>query len=319
MEFQTKHTRFRGYQLKTKGSSFSYWNGSHFSLGEARYNDDNKNSIWHELKMCGKTSIDLLHITSWDADHCSSTELNNILKELKPKRIEYPGYPIDTNTQNQLDSLAAILKYEAGDVNAPKVIKVDKIDPTYIATLGTSSEWDFSNILFNNKKDYPTSNNNSTIKLFKTGCFSVLSLGDLELEEISKWLVQFKAIKTEVDVLIMAHHGSDNGFTTADFLDAVKPKVAFCLCDYGNQYDHPSKNVIQLLGNKKIDYYSTKQGDVIIESIEDHQKKYRVWDYISDGEKLREYPSTYNSKRYSKHTSDNFLKMIQNFNKNKGL
>lgn len=310
MEFQTKHTRFRAYQLKSKGSSFSYWDGSNFTLCEARYNDDNKNSIWHELKVCGKTSIDLLHITSWDADHCSSTELINLLKELKPKRIEYPGYPIDTNTPNQVASLAAITNYEASELTTPKIIRVNKIDGDYVSKLNNATEWGYSNILFNNKKDYPASNNNSTIKLFKTGCFSVLSLGDLELEEISKWLVQFKMIKTEVDILIMAHHGSDNGFTTADFLDAVKPKVAFCLCDFDNQYDHPSKNVLQLLLNRKIDYYSTKQGDVIIESIEDHQKKYKVWDYISNGGKLRESPETYRTKRSSKAFLDALNKII---------
>ncbi len=45
MEILAKHTRFRAYQLKSKGSSFSYWGGARFVLGEARYNDDNKNSI----------------------------------------------------------------------------------------------------------------------------------------------------------------------------------------------------------------------------------------------------------------------------------
>lgn len=311
MEILAKHTRFRAYQLKSKGSSFSYWNGSHFTLCEARYNNDNKNSIWHELKVCGKTSIDLLHITSWDADHCSSTELNNILKELKPKRIEYPGYPIDNKLQNQVDSLATIINYEASDPTSPKNIKVNKIDGEYISKLSEAIEWNYNDLLLNNKKDYPQSNNNSTIRLFKSGSFSVLSLGDLELEEISKWLIRFSTIKTEVDVLIMAHHGSDNGFTTADFLDAVKPKVAFCLCDYGNQYEHPSKNVIQLLSNKKIGYYSTKQGDVIIESIGDHKTQYRVWDYISDGEKLREYPETYRTKRSSKAFLDALNKIIK--------
>ena len=59
MELLSKHTRFRAYQLKSKGASFSYFDGNHFTLCEARYNNDNKNSIWHELKMCGKSSIDI--------------------------------------------------------------------------------------------------------------------------------------------------------------------------------------------------------------------------------------------------------------------
>ena len=56
MELKNIHTRFRAYQMTVKGSSFSYWDSSTgiFVLGEARFNDDNKASIFHELSKCGK-------------------------------------------------------------------------------------------------------------------------------------------------------------------------------------------------------------------------------------------------------------------------
>lgn len=65
----SKNTRFRAYQLGSKGSSFSYSVDNHFTLIEARYNDINKKSIQFELKKIGVQYIDCLHITSWD-DHC---------------------------------------------------------------------------------------------------------------------------------------------------------------------------------------------------------------------------------------------------------
>lgn len=297
MEIISKHTRFRAYQLTTKGSSFSYWDGTNFTLGEARYNQDNKNSIWHELKVCGMQRITTLHITSWDSDHCSSTELIQILLELKPIVIEYPGYEIHSEIQNQVDCLRIIENYIKLDGNNPKVLKANKLDSSYISTLPSATSWDYKNILFNNKKDYPEPNNNSSIKLFKSGCFSVLSLGDLEKREISDWLTKFSVIQNEVDILIMAHHGSDNGFTTNEFLNTINPKAAICLCDYGNQYSHPSKSVLGLLQTRGIEYYSTKSGDIIIESINNHTTQYKLWNFISNGMKLESVSKPINTKR----------------------
>lgn len=315
MEILAKHTRFRAYQLKSKGSSFSYWDGTRFVLGEARYNDDNKNSIWHELKRCGKGAIDVLHITSWDADHCASSELENILKDLKPKTIECPGHSINKEIQNQVDSLKLISAYLSAGKNTPKIVKVNKLDTTYISSLNSAKPWTYNNIIYDNKKDYKEENNNSNIKLFKAGNFSVLSLGDLEKEEISKWLASFDIIKNEVDVMLLAHHGSDNGFTSSDFLGAVKPKVAISLSNWNNQHNHPSAAILSRLRDKKIDYYSTKQGDLIIESIGDHTRQYSVWNFIADGEKLKEEPKKYKTKRASKETTDKLVEAIKNWKK----
>ncbi|MBN8694583.1 MAG: hypothetical protein J0L69_15420 [Bacteroidetes bacterium] len=297
MELKKKHTRLRAYQLRSKGSSFSYWDGTNLTLCEARYNDDNKASIWHEIKRCGQNKIDFLHITSWDADHCSSSELEAILKELKPREVEIPGYEIDKNIQNQVDCLKLIEAYKlqsTGETAAPKVIKVDK---TFVTDLGNATEWAYESIHYNNRKDYSKSNNNSTVKLFKNGSFSLLSLGDLEEEEISNWLIQFSTIKNEVDVMILAHHGSDNGFTSEKFLDAVKPSVGLSLCDWGNQHDHPSRTTIKKLEDRKIYNCTTKNGDVIIESIDDHTGDFKVWDFMAGGKELKEAPRQFTSKR----------------------
>lgn len=315
MEIRSKHTRFRAYQLRSKGSSFSYWDGSRFILGEARYNKDNKNSIWHELKVCGKTSIDVLHITSWDSDHCAAVDLEGILEDLKPNLIECPGHPINTGIQNQVTSHTLINNYLSSNKAIPKTINVVKLDPNYISSLFPAKAWSYNNIIYNNKKDYSEENNNSSIKLFKSGSFSVLSLGDLEKDEISQWLSKFNIIQNEVDVLLLSHHGSDNGFTSSYFLNSVKPKVAISLSNWNNQHNHPSPAIISRIRNKKIDYYSTKQGDLIIESIDDHTRKFKVWNFIFNGGQLKEEPKTYTTKRGSKESVDKFIYIINNWEK----
>ena len=92
------YTRFRAYQLKTVGSSMSISVNNHFTLIEARYNDDNKEHIKWELNNLGISHIDVLHITSWDKDHCNLSELQSILKELRPQEIEHPNYKPHTET-----------------------------------------------------------------------------------------------------------------------------------------------------------------------------------------------------------------------------
>lgn len=59
-------TRFLAYQLGEPGSSFSYFADEHFTLIEAKLTDRSYSSLEAELEACGKTSIDTLHITSWD-------------------------------------------------------------------------------------------------------------------------------------------------------------------------------------------------------------------------------------------------------------
>lgn len=315
MELINKHTRFRAYQLSTKGASCSYFNGSYFTLIEARFNDDNRNSIVHELKVCGKSSIDALHITSWDSDHCTSSDLEAILDELSPSRIEYPGYEIDKSVDNQVSCLKLISDYATESAKKQKTVSVYKIDHSFVSNLNQATSWEYRDVIYNNRKDYPEPNNNSTIRLFRSGCFVILSLGDLEKEEISKWLAEDEFIKNEVDILLLAHHGADNGFTTADFLSSVKPKVGIALCNWSNQHGHPDENVLRRLRDGSIDYYSTKQGDLILESTDDHTKKFKVWNYISGGNALNESPKTYHTKKSSKKTIEEMALALKNYGK----
>lgn len=267
------YTRFRAYQLGEKGASFSISVDQYFILIEARYNSVSKPHVIYEMGLSGVAHIDVLHITSWDEDHCKPTELEDIIRELGPSVIECPGYAPHTITG--LMSLSLILKSGCKVVRVtPSIVK----NQIFSRLVGRDLFYGPINI-----EEGSTSNNMSVIKLFRIGSFQVLSLGDCEDSDIADELVKNEVITKEVDILILAHHGADNGFTTTGFLKAVNPRVAICACDWDNMYSHPSDKVRSMLSNLGIKYYSTKAGDIIVQSIDKYN--FKISNYITNNEK----------------------------------
>lgn len=271
-----KKTRFRAYQLGSAGSSFSYSVDSHFTLIEARLNKMNFSGISHELKLCGRETISCLHITSWDQDHCNPNELELILKLFKPSRIEYPGY--SPHTDSGRESLRLIREYNNNDYGV-----INCVSPQYLEGLEAGKEAQYSNIIYNPTKLSEKSNDNSTVKLFRQGRFTVISLGDCEDASIAECISNCSLAK-ETDVMILAHHGADNGFTTKEFIQAIKPKIAICSSNYDNQFDHPKQNIRDLLHSEDINLCTTKTGDVVVVCNEDN--KIKVYNLISNSTKI---------------------------------
>ncbi len=288
MEYKSLNTRFRAYQLENGGSSFSYFDGSSFTLIEARVPKTIATSIMAELKACRKSIIDCLHITSWDTDHCSKNDLEFIIEKLKPARIEYPGYEPHTNRGKEC--LEIVKKHN----------NAQKIDGFYIRSLNNATNWTYQNIMYNNPKDYENANDNSTVKLFRTGAFTVLSLGDVEKSEIADYLLSTgDIIKNEVDVMILAHHGADNGFTSEKFIQGVSPKVAICTSNYGNQYDHPKHEIRKLLYANDVTLYTTKTGDVVIKTIGDNTIEYKAINLKANSTEVSS-DKNFHTKRYDR-------------------
>lgn len=136
------YTRFRAYQLGAEGSSFSFYDGTNFTLIEARLNDINKPRVIAELANCGLSKINCLHITSWDTDHCAKNDLEDILSSFDPGRIEYPGYEPHTDTAKEC--LRVITEYK--NKNKNKIVV--KVDPSYIKSLEDAQSWGYKSILF---------------------------------------------------------------------------------------------------------------------------------------------------------------------------
>lgn len=272
MTIKSKFTRFRAYQLCSSGSSFSYFNSSRFTLIEARYNETNKGSIEAEMGICGVNQIDNLHITSWDRDHCSPSELEEILKDLKPKKIEYPGY--EPHSEAGKKSLKIIQAYKSKSDVSKKVVSVT---PDYIKSLDKAENYGYKDTFHHPRAiDDKNGNNNSTVKHFRSGSFNVLSLGDVECTNIASGLRRQRTIKNETDVMILAHHGANNGFTTSAFIKKVRPTIAIASADYANQFKHPKQEIRDLLHKNDVKLFTTKSGDVLVFSIKQHIGHYKV-------------------------------------------
>ncbi|MBM4843586.1 hypothetical protein HYO58_08505 [Vibrio parahaemolyticus] len=288
MSALSKFTRFRAYKLSSKGSSFSYFDSESFTLIEARYNESNKPSIEEELQLCEVTRINCLHITSWDVDHCSPSELSKIIEELKPNLIQYPGYT--PHTDSGRESLRIIKEFERGfknkNPNSTRKVAI-QITPKYLNSLSPAKSFKYKNIILHPKNIVENSpNDNSTVKLFRSGSFNVASLGDVESSSISSYLSKCSSMQNEVDILILAHHGADNGFTTNKFLRSVKPNFAICSSNYDNQYEHPKKEIRELLYEFQIPIFTTKTGDIIIASTGKHVGDYEITNLISNNDKV---------------------------------
>jgi competence protein ComEC len=277
-------TRFRAYQLDRAGSSYSYFADGKFTLIEAMATESSTPTLLAELAACGKMYLDTLHITSWDSDHCNEQSLDWILRNLQPGKVEYPGYEPHTDCARACQAL--IRGYHGKPTPSGSSSRIQRIDPAYINSLGWAEQLGYRDIFYHPRQVVEKSNDNSTIKFFRTGMFNVLSLGDVESTNIGSMLRMCKTLCAETDVMILAHHGSANGVTTKPFLERIRPSVAVCTSNYGNQYEHPSKEVSNLLHDMQIRKFTTKTGDVLIQSIAPHFSHFRVSNLITNSTQL---------------------------------
>jgi competence protein ComEC len=253
-------TKFRAFQLNSHGSLFSFYKSNTYNLIEARIPKGGIGVLQADLEIHNKQTIDVLHITSWDTDHCCYDDLVQILNHFRPATIEVPDYTPESE-ESKL-SRSVIMKYD--DIHQQYIHNVKVISKEYIKSLSNAQSKDTSNVVFESSYNSDCKNDMSLIKLFRSLGFNVLSLGDCESADIANRLMDHSIIIEEVDVLILPHHGADNGFITEVFLRKVNPKIAVCSSNYDNQYDHPRQEIRNLLYEKGICLYTTKTGDIVI-------------------------------------------------------
>lgn len=272
-------SKFRAFQLDSPGSLFSFYKQNVYTLIEARIPKGGIEELLDDMAFHNKECLDVLHITSWDADHCTYNDLVSIINHLRPQTIEIPDYGSDTIDGKLCRNL--ILKYD--DIHQKYIQNVKVINQAYISSLSNGVAFGKNDIVYPSLFDCNNKNDMSLIRLFRSTGFNVLSLGDCESAAIASSLMNKSFIQTEVDVLILAHHGADNGFTTTAFLDILKPKIAICSSNYDNMYAHPKPEIRKLLFDRDIRLMTTKTGDVIIYQHEGFEYATAV-NMISDNE-----------------------------------
>ncbi|MBI1809180.1 MAG: MBL fold metallo-hydrolase, partial [Gemmatimonadetes bacterium] len=85
----------------------------------------------------------------------------------------------------------------------------------------------------------------STVALVRYGSVRFLLTGDAEAPE-EEWLLRHWLQTLHADVLKVAHHGSTTS-STAEFVAAVRPRVAVVSVGAVNSYGHPGTPVIRRL------------------------------------------------------------------------
>ena len=121
----------------------------------------------------------------------------------------------------------------------------------------------------NNSEEAPVldsseENNQSICILLKNGDNKVLFTGDAEQEE-ERYLVE-SGRDIQADVYMIGHHGSSSSSSEL-LLDAVRPKYAGISCGTGNDYGHPTQEVLDRLWDKDVSVFRTdEQGNIIMTS-----------------------------------------------------
>jgi competence protein ComEC len=87
-------------------------------------------------------------------------------------------------------------------------------------------------------------NNASVVLLLESRGTRVLLTGDAELP-VERLLAE-RGLLTAVTVLKVGHHGSTSS-TSAELLDAIRPRIALISCGVGNDYGHPAPETLDRL------------------------------------------------------------------------
>jgi len=103
----------------------------------------------------------------------------------------------------------------------------------------------------------------SSVARIRVGDVSFLLTGDAEAPE-ERWLLAHQAAQLRADVLKVAHHGSATS-SSAEFLEAVQPRLALVSVGAGNIYVHPNGGVLRALAaHGAITLRTDRQGTVVV-------------------------------------------------------
>lgn len=236
-------------------STFITINGCNMLIDSG--NDQDGYYIVQFLKAQNIDKIDYFILTHCDEDHIGGAY--KILDELQIGTLYMPSKENDTQTYEIL--LEAI---ERNNININTNLKASKETQYAIG----NANWKVLSVDAKNNL-----NDSSIVIELAYGNTKYLFMGDAttRVEEMVEW--------NEVDVLKVAHHGS-NSSTSKQFLEKVKPKYAIISVGRDNSHNLPDIDIVERLKNNNIKIYRTDESNTI-------------W-LTSDGTKIEINPLKYN-------------------------
>ncbi|EID45370.1 DNA internalization-related competence protein ComEC/Rec2 [Parageobacillus thermoglucosidasius] len=193
--------------------------------------DVGKDVVVPFLKSKGVRHIDKLIATHGDIDHIGAAA--EIIHHLSVKQLVIGKVKTESLLQEKLVQLA----------------KQKNIEVAQLARGDKWTEGEVSFYVLHPFSAYRDDNNHSVVLYAKLGGLFWLLTGDLEEEGEMELINAFPQLK--VDVLKVAHHGSDTS-TTELFLKQMEPKIALISVGKHNRYGHPSPNVIERLTERNV-------------------------------------------------------------------
>jgi competence protein ComEC len=203
-------------------------------------NDQDGYYIVQFLKAQNIDKIDYFILTHCDEDHIGGAY--KVLDELQIGTLYMPSKENDTQTYERL--LKAI---ERNNININTKLKESKETQYAIG----NANWKVLSVDAKNNL-----NDSSIVIELDYGNTKYLFMGDAttRVEEMVEW--------NEVDVLKVAHHGS-NSSTSQLFLEKVKPQYAIISVGRDNSHNLPDIDIIERLKNNNIKIYRTDENNTI--------------------------------------------------------
>jgi len=179
-------------------------------------------------------TIEVLIITHGDSDHIGG--LNDLKK----------GYKIEKYFSNEQEVYS--LKLSQNDVISTNMFDFEVVNPSKILETNEDNK--------NSIAGYLIYKGSVEWKAFLSA--------DID-KETEQRLVWQKILDKQVNVLKIAHHGSENG-TSNEILDFLKSKIAVISVGKNNRFDHPRKEVLKRLKLRGIEIKRTDEvGDVVFD------------------------------------------------------
>lgn len=194
------------------------------------------------LKASGVGAVDVVVVSHMDADHYNGIE--QILEE-NLVEIRCLLLPKLEKTDDAYEGLCRLASRKG--VQVLKVAKGDSFqaDHTLCKVLHPSSGY-----LSEDKND------SSVVLQLSYGNFCMMLTGDVEEGGEQEMLKD--AMPGRVDVLQVAHHGSDSS-STIDFLEKISPGLVLISCGRNNRYGHPSPETLEKLQMLGCDIHVTME------------------------------------------------------------
>ncbi len=206
------------------------------------------NTISNYFKMKNISYVDAIILSHMHSDHINGLE--NFVKEYTAKKIIYAKPFCITN--EYLKFLEIVDKY---NLNIVEVRSGDKLNigEIYVEILNPDSNEIIS-------KDYENNiNANSLVCKISFKDKDILYMADATKETEAVLIEKYakdKKVFNDIEILKVGHHGSKTS-TSEEYIKLIKPEYAV-MSAKKRYYNHPHKNVIEVLNKYNIQIYITE-------------------------------------------------------------